>query len=354
MVSTHKPLSGSDSAPAIMSVGSVMRSMDERVKLGDIGEFSPISTGFHEIDLAIGGGFRLGQLALISGVAGVGKTSLAMQMARNIALSGQAVCLFVCFEHEVEYLLQRLISMESIGGGEGVSDGLQMRDITELVSTSVNESQESEQGFVLALKRDPRGARALARIARYSDRLFFMKGSIYSTTIESLAAEVRRLQDPGGPAHDRPVVLFVDYLQKIATQTSHVAEEARSTEEVEGLKEIALGEQVVVVAIAAAETEGLKAQRLNMQHLSSTPSMAYEADIIMVMNEKYDIVDSQYIKFNRHQSQQFHHYAVVSIEKNRMGSDLVDIELRKQLQFCHFNTQARRVEEKLVTGRHRE
>src|SRR5437867_2695308 len=84
------------------SVMGVMRNIDERVRAGDLGEFQPISTGFAELDAAISGGLRVGQLAILSGPAGVGKTSLMLQIARNISSSAQAACLFVCYEHETE------------------------------------------------------------------------------------------------------------------------------------------------------------------------------------------------------------------------------------------------------------
>ena len=155
-------------------------------------------------------------------------------------------------------------------------------------------------------------------------------------------------------AEGRPVILFVDYLQKVASQTPHTEEAARSFEEVGGLKELALDEKIVVVAIAAAEVEGLKAQRLRLHHLLASAGIAYEADIIILMNEKFDIVDRRHLEYNRHNAAQYHQYVVLSVEKNRVGSDLVDLEVRKQLQFCHFRTDARRVQESLVSGRARE
>ena len=71
----------------------------------------------------------------------------------------------------------------------------------------------------------------------------------------------------------------------------------------------------------------------------------------MLMNEKFDIVDRRHIDYNRHNAEHFHHYVVLSIEKNRAGSDLVDLEFRKQLQFCHLRPEARRVEERLIGSR---
>ena len=38
---------------------------------------------------------------------------MALQMARNVASGGQANVLYICFEHDEQYLLNRLIAMES-------------------------------------------------------------------------------------------------------------------------------------------------------------------------------------------------------------------------------------------------
>ena len=76
--------------------------------------------------------------------------------------------------------------------------------------------------------------------------------------------------------------------------------------------------------------------------------MVYEADIVMIMNEEYDILDQHHIAYNPHNAEQMRQYIVLSLEKNRSGSDLIDLEFRKQLQFCCFRPDARRVKENLI------
>ena len=65
------------------------------------------------LDKTIGGGLRAGELMLIGGAQGTGKTTMALQMARNVASGGQANVLYICFEHEEQYLLNRLVALES-------------------------------------------------------------------------------------------------------------------------------------------------------------------------------------------------------------------------------------------------
>jgi len=346
----HQPRRPRKEAASMQSFDEIVANLDSRVLAGDLQAFRPIPTHFPELDAALGGGFRQGQLILLSGQAGIGKTSLAMQIARNIACSHQALCLFVCYEHDTDYMAQRLISMESIERDDGTpSDGLRLRDIADLVSSHQVDAP-NDAGFASALAADKRGARALERISHYSRNILFIKGNAFSTDLAALANLVAEARAPAGPTGRRPVVLFVDYLQKIAATTPHSDEEARSIEALEGLKDIALGEGIIVMAIVAAQVEGLKSQRLRLEHLLASAEIAYEADIVMTMNEKYAVVDRQHIEFNRYNAQTFHQFVVLSIEKNRMGSDMVDLELHKQLQFCRFRTDAERVKESLISG----
>ena len=128
-------------------------------------------------------------------------------------------------------------------------------------------------------------------------------------------------------------------------------EEARNVEALEALKELALQQGIVIVAIIAAQIEGLKARRMRLENMLASAELAYEADIIMVMNEKFNVVDRHHIDYNQYNAQLFHQYVILSVEKNRMGSDLIELQLRKQLQFCRFRDVAERVTESTITGR---
>ncbi|GMO68240.1 MAG: hypothetical protein Nk1A_6930 [Endomicrobiia bacterium] len=53
-----------------------------------------VSTGFTNLDIALGGGLRTKRLYAIGGVTGIGKTTFVMNIADNIASSGQDVLIF--------------------------------------------------------------------------------------------------------------------------------------------------------------------------------------------------------------------------------------------------------------------
>ena len=91
----------------------VLVDLNDRIVSGNLSDYQAIPLGFTPLDKTIGTGLRPGELLLIGGAQGTGKTTMALQMARNVASGGQANVLYICFEHEEHYLLNRLIAMES-------------------------------------------------------------------------------------------------------------------------------------------------------------------------------------------------------------------------------------------------
>src|SRR5690349_21489544 len=96
------------------SVLDVLVELSDKVASGKVGEYQPVPLGFTPLDKTIGMGIRPGELLLLGGAQGTGKTTMALQMARNVASGGQANVLYICFEHEEEVLLSRLIALESL------------------------------------------------------------------------------------------------------------------------------------------------------------------------------------------------------------------------------------------------
>ncbi|MBS0621132.1 MAG: DNA repair protein RadA [Verrucomicrobia bacterium] len=72
-----------------------------RVKEVNITEFRRMSTKMAECDRLLGGGIVTGSLTLVAGDPGIGKSTLMLQLAENLASQGHKV-LYVCGEESVE------------------------------------------------------------------------------------------------------------------------------------------------------------------------------------------------------------------------------------------------------------
>jgi replicative DNA helicase len=335
-----------DGAKGPRSALDVLTNLNERIASGKVDEFQPIATGFVPLDKVIGGGLRPGELMLIGGAQGAGKTTMALQMARNMAASGQATALYVCFEHEEEYLIQRLIAMESaLSVLPAKSGAVKIQDVKKEVMSSY--AAAAEAGERAKLGKNPRLRPALERIARYGSNLFLMRGTATGSTIDNLRALVERHRGEDG----RRLVLFIDYLQKVPVIPEPSDEAEKVTRVVGGLKDIALSLEVPVVAIVAADREGLKAKRLRNHHLRGSSAINYESDIILIMNDKYHIVAKVNIEFNPYQAQRYRDWVVATIEKNRGGQDNVDLEYEKLFEYSCFDPTGRQTAEKLIEER---
>ncbi|MHB8460119.1 MAG: DnaB-like helicase C-terminal domain-containing protein [Candidatus Limnocylindrales bacterium] len=323
----------------------VLVDLNDHVTSGNVGEYQPVPLGFTPLDKTIGNGLRAGELFLIGGAQGTGKTTMALQMARNVASGGQANVLYVCFEHEEQYLLNRLIAMESaLAHLPHKTGAIKIQDVRkEILGSWMEDGSGTAQ-----LANNPRLRPSLDRIARYGQNLFLMRGTQTASTVDNLRQLIRQHKELSG---DRRLLVVVDYLQKVPVYPEPPTETEKVTFVVNGLKDIALAEDVPMIAIVAADKEGLKAARLRNHHLRGSSAINYEADIIVIINEKYHIVAKVNIEFNPYQAQRFRDWVVVSVEKNRGGQDNVDLEYEKHFEFSCFDPSGRTVQEKLIEER---
>src|SRR4051812_422258 len=299
----------------------VLVDLNEKVTSGRVGEYQPVPLGFTPMDKTVGGGLRAGELLLIGGAQGTGKTTMALQMARNVASGGQANVLYICFEHDEQYLLNRLIAAESaLAHLPHKTGAIKIQDVRkEILGTWMAEGQQT--GSVAQLAANPRLRPSLDRIARYGQNLFLMRGSQTASTVDNIRRLVQQHRELSG---DRRLLVVVDYLQKVPVIPEPPNESEKVTYVINGLKDIALSEDVPMIAIVAADKEGLKASRLRNFHLRGSSAINYEADIILILNEKYQIAAKVKIELNPSKAHGFGAWVVVWVERNAAGQDKAD------------------------------
>jgi replicative DNA helicase len=327
----------------------VLMDIRSKVAAGDIADYEPVPLGMAPLDRMLGGGLRPGELMLIGGAQGTGKTTMALQMARNIAASGQAYVLYVNFEHDDADMLNRLIAMESalphLPNTKPSTGAVKIGDVRAEVIRSWARAGDGEPADLAA---SPKLKPSIERIARYGNNLYLLRGSATASTVDNLRELIDMHRRKSG---ERRLVLIVDYLQKVPQIPEPPSETEKVTFVVNGLKDIALTEKVPTIAIVAADKEGLKAARLRNHHLRGSSAINYEADVILILNEKYQIVAKVNIEFNPYQAQRFRDWIIASVEKNRSGMDNLDIEYHKHFDFSCFDPTGRPVQEKLIEER---
>lgn len=326
---------------ALQSVQSVLKDAEARLAAGERAAGRVWASGFSILDTYLTGGFRAGELVLFGGPQGLGKTTWALQVARNVAERG-GVALYFSFEHDTHTLLERLVAAEA-GEILGV-DALPVRRVREALELQDSSIATLEQ----RLERTPGGAQAVEKVRSYAERLFIHRSSGSITDLDEIRRTAKRVHETTG---DRPVII-VDYLQKVPVIDGPDLEAERVTKIVEGLKDLALELEVPVMAIVAAEKEGLVAgKRLRVAHLRGSSALAYEADIVLILNDKFDIVARHHLIYNTGNAERFRGWAVLTIEKNRSGLDRIELEFRKRFEQGRFDTDGQPVAEQLVDER---
>lgn len=335
--------------PAPRSLSQVLKEADRMVVQGELDEYLPVPCGFDQIDRLIGGGLRKTELVLLGGPQGIGKTITALQMARNLALNEAHYTFYISYEHSEIHLLNRLICQESIDPTkDDVSGGIRLKDLHNIVvSKRAREwvRNEGNVGLQQILAQHPKTAKAMETINRYADRLILMKASPAVTTLNAIRDMTRQIVEATGGK----LVVFIDYLQKVAIYPERAADENdKVTIIVEGLKDIAMTLNIPVVAIVASDREGLRSKRMHLYHLRGSSALDYECDIAIIMNNKFHILSKDHVSFNPYKSDSYRDWVVFTLEKNRAGRAMLDVEFQMRPQHFCFNPKGSLVEQKLI------
>jgi replicative DNA helicase len=335
-------------ADRLKSLYAVLEETNGRLNVDEDAGAKVWPSGFGALDVALAGGFRSGELALLGGAPGLGKTTFALQLARNLVASEYGVVYF-SFEHDNHSLLERLIILEAAEiAGIGA---LRLPAVRQ----AFNEPQGADRMMSGRLAGTEGGAEAVKALEGYSERLHLHRSSGAETNVEAMREVVESIREHTG----QRVFVIVDYLQKVQAaapsadlrQSVHLSEEDRITEVVEGLKDMSLDLAVPVLALVAVDKSGLAAVRTRVQDLRGSSALAHEADVVLILNNKFDVVARHHLMYNSGNAEQFHHWVVMSIEKNRSGADSIDLEFRKRFEHSRFDTDGGRVQEELIDDR---
>ncbi len=246
-------------------------------------QFMPISTGISDLDRMITG-LNKSDLIILGARPGMGKTSFALNIARNVAVnSGKAVCFF-SLEMTRDQLASRLISGEA-----GV------------------ESSKLRTG---ELENDEWAALAGASSNLSKANLYFDETS--DITVPQMKAKIRRLKNVG--------LVIIDYLGLMhgARHTDNRVQEI--SEITRNLKIMAKELNIPVIACAqlsrGTEQKGVKSHRPALSDLRDSGSIEQDADIVLFLYRE------SYYDNEKAPSQDLSdpHKAECLIAKNRHGS----------------------------------
>jgi replicative DNA helicase len=325
----------------LQSVQDILADADARLTQGASAAARVWPTGFEPLDTYLGGGLRSGELTLLAGPQGLGKTTAALQILRHAAVIGRPAVMF-SYEHDAATIVERLLAIEA-GSRHGL-DAVSLRRIREAM-----EATDGQTGALAdRLDHTIGGKDAVAGLAEIAPRLHIHRSRGASTSVEAMRLVASDIADQTG----QPPLIVIDYLQKVADPEAPPIEEERVTRVVEGVKDMALDLNAPVLSIVAADREGLTAgRRLRVANLRGSSALAYEADAVLIMNDKFDVVARHHLVFDVGNAERFRNFVVISIEKNRTGLAHIDLEFRKRYEQGRIEPDGQPVAEQLVDER---
>ena len=254
------------------------------------GQLSGITSGFHRLD-QMTDGFQFGELAIIAARPSIGKTAIAIAIAKAASIDSRIPTLFISLEMSDESIVRRMVS--SVGS-------IPMQDI---------KTGQLDQGGMKAMST------ASAKIA--GSPIHFISGSGVSN-IATITAVIRRAVRKWGVK-----LVLVDYLQKI--HGSKAAEKKTyEIAEVSGrLKGVASDTKTAVVALAQLnrENEKDKGRVPRLTDLADSGQIERDADLVLLLNRER----------NQPQGE-----AVIAIAKQRDGECGL-VPLWYEGQYCRFS-----------------
>ena len=90
---------------------------------------------------------------------------------------------------------------------------------------------------------------------------------------------------------------------------------------------------------------------MRVHDLRGSSALAYEADIVLILNDKYDVVARHHLVYDLGNAERYRTWVVMTLEKNRYGVDKVELEFQKHFEEGRFEAAGQYVVEQLIEER---
>jgi len=236
------------------------------------GKLSGLATGLMDVDRMMGG-LQASDLVILAGRPGMGKTSLATNVAYNIARAWRGE-------------VRPDGRTESIDGGIVGFFSLEM-SAPQLANRIIAEQTEIPSHRILRGEIDPADFDRIAQVAREMESMPLYIDETGGLSIAQLAARARRLKRQRGLD-----LLVIDYIQ-LLQGSSHRAQQGRVQEVTEittGLKTLAKELNVPILALSqlSRQVESRDDKRPQLSDLRESGSIEQDADVVLfVFREEY-------------------------------------------------------------------
>ena len=324
-----------DSGKSETGFKSFLKALGEAVQVANAahhrdGNLAGISTGFIDLDKKMGG-LHSSDLIILAGRPSMGKTSLATNIAYNIAKSFRkrdntdgssetidgGIVGFYSLEMSAEQLATRILS-----------------ETAEIPSEQIRRGDMAENEF----RRFVEAAKSIESSPLYID-------DTPALTISQLASRARRLKRTYGLD-----ALIIDYLQLVRAASSKESRVNEISEITQGLKAIAKELNIPVIALSqlSRQVENRDDKRPQLADLRESGSIEQDADVVLFVyreeyykeREKPSDHDLEKMAIWQEEMDRLHGRAELILGKQRHGP-IGTVELSFEGKFTRFGNLAK-------------
>lgn len=239
----------------------VMNPMEVACMLYGLADVTPpISTGFSSLDEILGGGLQPGSLYVLGAVSSLGKTTLCVQMADNVAEQGRAV-LFTTIEQSAKEITAKSLSRIMSASGRHYS--------TTDVSSPIRREAWGDADRI----------RFDQALTRYTDdiapTLRILEGNEQPTV-----SDVRAVAEVMADYYGQAPVIFLDYLQLLAPLNDHYSDKQAVDRNVTALRQMARELQAPVFVVSSLNRSSYS-EGVTMDSWKESGAIEYGADVLL-------------------------------------------------------------------------
>lgn len=298
------------------SVGEGLQDFLNAIKNGEDSEFTP--TGFHKLDSVLEGGLYDG-LYTVGAISSLGKTTLVLQIADQIAEAGNDVLIF-SLEMPKRKLMARSISRHTL--------------IDVLENHGDVKNAKTSRGILTGSRYAHYNKAELELIERSTKSYASYAGNIYIREgVGDIGVQQIRegIEEHISLTGKKPVV-FIDYIQIIAPADPRATDKQNTDKAVLELVRMGRDYKIPVVAISSVNRAGYNSP-IAMESLKETGNLEFDSDVILGLQFK-GVGDS---KFNVNEAKKKNPREIeLVVLKNRDGETGGKLSFQYYPMFNYF------------------
>lgn len=291
----------------------------------------PLSTGIKSLDEALEGGFYKKNLVILGAISSLGKTTLALQIADNVARGGKDVLIF-SLEMSKEELIAKSLSRNSYLKAYNrhyTALALTTREILKGIGTNDDIPNNSQRQEIYK--------------EAYEDYKDNIASNIYITECNdnidiNIATINEKIKNHIAITNNKPLVV-IDYLQIIQNQDKGLTDKQVIDRIVTSLKRIARDNDITIFLISAFNRANYT-KEANLSSFRDSSTIEYTSDVLLSLQlSKLDGItdDNKDINLNQEQ-QKDERELTLKVLKNRNGriTDVKDIKFYAKYNYMYF------------------